>query len=326
MKLQEISLEYQNGLHLTDSVLWFDAPRNADLCFLSNAKIAVRKPLGKILLTKATATLSPNRIAKAKKLISPYHQPFTMGDLDLELYPSGYMLGAAQLRVGFQKKTIVYTGDFQLAPSYTAGQAPILACDVLIIKSGAESEKQKAPSRSESLAALTDWVRGVLKSGQQPVVFVSPLGEAQEVIAALLKDSLAVRAHRSIYKFSKKYQTLGVGLDGLRCLWRLVQKQDVIVFPIQLRRSISLTKLGPIKSALLTDRPEGEPLETTQSFYFSMRADHQAIIDYAKKSAAQKIYLVGDKLKDLESRLTKICRQVSCLTPPEQMALFQRLI
>ena len=144
-----IDVEYNQGIHVLDSILWLDAPRQTDLCFISHAHIDPVGPHRKILTSEATAALIRRRIGRGKTLTSPFLRRFSLGELDLELHPAGHMLGAAQVRVTRDGSQLVYTGDFQLGRSRTAGQANVLDCDVLVMRATYGLPRHVFPDRQE---------------------------------------------------------------------------------------------------------------------------------------------------------------------------------
>ena len=53
----------------------------------------------KIIATPETIRLLGNKVRNAVLLSCPYHRPFSLGNLQVELIPSGHMLGSAQMVV-----------------------------------------------------------------------------------------------------------------------------------------------------------------------------------------------------------------------------------
>ncbi|HUU01175.1 MAG TPA: hypothetical protein VM425_07050 [Myxococcota bacterium] len=65
-----LDVEYLQGIHLVDSILWLDAPRLADLCFVSHAQQKFAGPHRKILLSEKTAALLLNPELTRKQHVS----------------------------------------------------------------------------------------------------------------------------------------------------------------------------------------------------------------------------------------------------------------
>jgi putative mRNA 3-end processing factor len=313
-----IDVEFNQGIHVLDSVLWLDAPRKTDLCFLSHAHIDPVGAQEKILATPATAALMRRRTGPGD-LTTPYFRRFSLGETDLELHPAGHMLGSAQIRITRDGRTLVYTGDFQLEPTRTAGTASVLECDVLVLRATYGLPRHVFPNRQEVEVELVSWAQRALLAGEQPVVFASPLGKAPELASILLAHGLRVRVHKSIYRVCRTYRAMGVQLPGIRCFRLSPGKEEVIIFPPNLRRSRAIARMRSVRTGVVT----GQALNGTDAaFAISGHADHPALLRYVRESGAKKIHLTGPAAAPLASELSAAGHDASPLQPSEQMALF----
>jgi putative mRNA 3-end processing factor len=318
-----IDVEYNQGIHVQDSVLWLDAPRQTDLCFISHAHVDPVGPHKKILASEPTAALLRRKIGRGKALTSPFYRRFSLGELDLELHPAGHMLGAAQVRIAREGSRLVYTGDFQLEPSHTAGKAEVLECDVLVMRATYGLPRHVFPDRREVEAEMVAWAKRTLDNGEQPVFFAPPLGKAPELASILSQHGLPVRVHKSIHQVCRTYRALGVRLDNVRCFRISPGKGEVIIFPPHLRQSKAITRLKCVRSCVATGRAlDAKEQSPDTAFVISGHADHPALLRYARESGAGKIRLTGPAAGPLSAELTALGHDASLLQPTEQMALF----
>ena len=318
-----IDVEYNQGIHVLDSILWLDAPRQTDLCFISHAHIDPVGPHRKILTSEATAALIHRRIGRGKTLTSPFLRRFSLGELDLELHPAGHMLGAAQVRVTRDGSQLVYTGDFQLERSRTAGQAKVLECDVLVMRATYGLPRHVFPDRQEVEEEMVGWANRTLQNGEQPVVFAPPLGKAPELASIFSKHGLPVRVHKSVYRVCRIYRSLGVQLPDVRCFRLSPAKGEVIVFPPHLRQSKTIARLKRARTCVATGRAlDAKDESVDKNFVLSGHADHPALLRYARESGAGKIRLTGPAAVPLAAELQAAGYDASPLQPSEQMKLF----
>jgi putative mRNA 3-end processing factor len=318
-----IDVEYNQGIHLLDSILWLDAPRQTDLCFVSHAHIDPAGHHRKILATGATAALIHRRIGRGEYLTTPFHRRFSLGKLDLELHPAGHMLGSAQIRITRDGGTLVYTGDFQLGPTRTARTATVLECDVLVMRSTYGRPHQVFPDREETEAKMVSWAKRTIQDGDQPVVFASARGKAQELASIFLAHDLRVRVHKSIYQVCRSYRALGMPLANIRCFRLSPKKAEVIIFPPHLRQSKTIAKLKRARTCVATGRALDETNDWADAaFIISGHADHPALLRYARESGAKRIRLTGPTAAPLAAELTAAGFDASPLQPSEQMGLF----
>jgi len=203
-------IEYNEGIHLKGTGLWFDSKKKAELSFISNANIDRFTPSEKIIATPETIKFLFSKIKKSIVLACPYYRPFTLGNLQVELVPSGHMLGSSQMIVDKGNKTLLYTGDINLNKLPTAKPAYTKHCDVLVMKCPYGQPGYIFPSFDESIEALTGFIKETLSSDSTPVIIVEPLGKAQDIIKALGEHGFKLSLHKSIYKATKIYEEFGI--------------------------------------------------------------------------------------------------------------------
>lgn len=326
--IRPLEVEYLQGIHVVDSVLWFDAPRPSDLCFISHAHFDQPVAHRKILSTEATAALLRPHLAKGKILVTPYRRRLSLGDLDLWLHPSGHMLGAAQILVQRGATRIVYTGDFTLEPPRTAEPALVLDADVLVMETTYGLPHQVFPPRAEVEEALLDWTRRTLAAGGQPVFLTPPLGKAQELARLLADNGLKVRAHKTAFEHGRIYRKAGVRLPFVRLFRKTLADGEVLLFPPHLSDTETLKKLPGLRTAVAT----GAAIEPNArarwnvdaAFPLSGHADHRGLLRYVRESGARRIFLVGRAAPAFAEELRALGFDAWPLRPPEQLGFFER--
>lgn len=179
----------------------------SDLCFVSHAHsdhTAAFRKAGKTIIASEETFRIVGR--------EPQPHPKIGG---LSLFPAGHMLGARQLHAKLDGETFVYTGDFSLHDSYTAGSAPILSCDILMIDSTYCSPSMRLPQRGQ----VAEGIRRFVAGGEQSIIVFGAYqrGKSQELIALLNDEcSVAPVVHEGIAKICEAYERCGVRLDYLQ--------------------------------------------------------------------------------------------------------------
>src|SRR5512136_3137529 len=107
-------------LHLPGSSLFLDARRRRACAFVSHAHSDHLGRHDRTIATPATAALARHRLGergRGEVLPAAYREPFGLGELTLELFPAGHVLGSAQIRVTRgDGPALGYTGDLCLEP------------------------------------------------------------------------------------------------------------------------------------------------------------------------------------------------------------------
>ena len=324
----KLDVEYWRGIHIKDSVLWMDAPRKVDLCFVSRVQKCSGLKHGKILCTELTAMLCKSRGLDANFLISPYGQAFSLGELDLELYPSGCMPGSAQLKVKSRNKvTLLYTGLFDPRTHRTTEAGKIHGAQILVMDSGWAHPQVKDEPKEKVQKSIVTWTKDTLGKKTTPVLLVNPMGCAQEIAALLTEKQFSIKAHSSISSICKVYSSIGLLPKWVKSLGKKLSRDDVVLMPSHLADSPILRYLERSSFALIASstktavHPAAQKAEKT--FYFNMAADYPALVEYAKKSEAKTIHMVGHFADLVTESLRSLGLSAWPLKPPQQTDFFR---
>jgi hypothetical protein len=322
-----LSVDYLQGIHVSDSVLWFDAPRAIDLCFLSHAH--VRRPISfkKLVTTPATALLLGGRSDRSKTLLTPFYQRFSLGDLDLQLFPAGHLPGSAQILVGRGGQRLVYTGHFNLEKTETAEQASILETDILVMESTYGLAHQNFPPREETWISMLRWMKNSLDGGAKPIFLVAASGIGLELSARLGREGFSVQGHREIARQCQKAAELGVPFSKrIQILDRNRVGKGAVLLPFSKESLKVVSRMGNARTALVSglavEQDATARFGVDAAFPLSSHADHEALLRVVRCSGAKKIYLVGPAATAFSEELRNLGHDAWPLRPSEQMDLF----
>jgi hypothetical protein len=323
------------GVQIAGSVIACDASVGTDLVFLSHAPalgVNARRALPRlgggrrqVLTTDLTlALLGPagDRL-KAHALPAAYGRPFGLGDLRLEMFPSGFMPGAASLLCEQGGRRIVYAGPIAAASS------DVRAADALCIDATFGSEALAFPSRAQALADVGGAVRRVLGEGRTPVVLVDPVAIAVDVGAALAADRIGLFAHRSIVQAAAAFRQAGLSAPALQRFAGKVGQGEALLWPASARvppRRTGTRRLGLIlvsaEAGRVTPGAPGAGDPDCVRVTFPTAADFAGLVRYVEATGATEVALVNAPGDDLARALGTRGIDVYTLGPPRQIDLF----
>ncbi|MCD6381776.1 MAG: MBL fold metallo-hydrolase [Candidatus Aenigmarchaeota archaeon] len=139
-----------------------------------------------------------------------YREPFSVGDIDFELYDAGHIPGSAGILLTTEGKNIFYTGDIKLKDTelLKGCDLPKDKIDLLIIES-TYGERNHPSRKSEEREFLSE-VDYALNQEEYALVPVFAVGRAQELMLVLkgyerytILDGMAKEATRIILRYSK---------------------------------------------------------------------------------------------------------------------------
>ncbi len=289
-------IEYTNGIHIKDTLLWLDARKKTEFSFVSHAHIDHVARHKEILATAETKALYEHRLGEIKAITLGYHIPKKVKGVKVELFPSGHILGSAQILVNLEGTKIVYTGDFKLRKSLTAKRAEVKKCDVLIMESTFGLPKYIFPPAEEIYQKIIDFTEKALNQKKVPIILAYSLGKAQEAIKLLGDKGFKLSLHASVYNLVKIYEEFGVKFKNYERYHPENLKGKVLVTPPHTRNFKMVQELPHKKIVFLSgwgmDNGAKYSFGADEVFPLSDHADFKELLEYAKESNPEKIYVV----------------------------------
>ena len=327
---QRPPIELVHGeMHVAGSGLFLDARRRRACAFVSHAHADHLGRHDRTIATAATAALARHRLGdrlRGEVLPAEYRRPFGLGELTLELFPAGHVLGSAQIRVtNGSGLALGYTGDLCLEPTFTAEPAEVMGCDVLLLESTFGLPRYAFPPKEEVLASVRRFVDDALADGVTPVLLGYSLGKAQEILKHLGERGYPCRAHPTVHAVNRVYESLGVSLPNVGPLGpEGPGRGEVVVAPPHLSRSQAMARIRRRRTAILT----GWALDGSHrfravdaAFPLSDHADFPALLRYARASGAGRVYTLHGHAEPLAQALRRQGIRAEPLLPEAQLEL-----
>ncbi len=320
-------IEYDNGIHLKGTGLWFDSKKKVGLSFISNADIDKFTPPEKIIATHETIKFLEKKVKKSVLLTCPFYRPFSLGNLQVELIPSGHMLGSSQIIVDKSDKTLIYSGDINLKELPTAETISIKHCNVLVLKCTFGLPEYIFPRFEESIEPLIKFIGAALSSNSTPILMINAMGVAQDIIKALGDNGFKLRLHKSIYNVTKIYEGLGVNFGDYELLESGNIEEKVVIMPLGKIDSDNLHEIKSKQSAIIVESGTEELSSITsefnadKAFTFSTRAGYDELLEYVEKVNPEKVYLIDKYTNEFAKTLQNNGYEAIALEKPTQLNL-----
>ncbi len=226
-------------LQVKNTVLRLDSPSEGCTSFISSVLSLKKHSIkGRIITTEETTRLL--NFSKKKNpdfLICPYNQPFMLGNLKLELLPSGGVLGGASLYI--EKKnssSILYAPLLQEHKTNALRQIELREAATLILGAHLADPKKTSPaSRKKELEKLAEVVKHELELKRSPIILCNPLTCAHEITQFLDSKNIPVAVHKKIFKFHKLYESYGFSLGSFSLYNEASKEGKAILMPLDTR-------------------------------------------------------------------------------------------
>ena len=289
-------IEFDNGIHIKGTGLRLDARKKTELGFISHAHADHAVKHEQILATPQTVRLFEHRYGRAKFHTLEYNRPKKIRGAKVQLFPSGHVLGAAQILIEIGGVRIVYTGDFKLRRSLTAEKAQVKRCDILIMESTFGRPHYLFPKPKDLHARMVEFVEQAKSNREVPIFLAYSLGKAQEAMKILSNRGYKLSVHEAIFRIAKIYEEFGVRFKNYKLLEDGDHSDRVLILPPQAKRSRTLERIRPKRVAFLSgwamDGGRRHYSQADEAIPLSDHADFSELIEYVKRAKPDKIYTV----------------------------------
>jgi len=329
---------YRAGVRVAGTILACDASAGSDLIFVSHAEALdaraaralprARHGRRQILTTETTLALlgAPGARLRAHALLAGMGRPFTLGDLRLELFPSGHGAGAASLlcEIGAtagSSTRVVYAGA--IGPDDTPAIRP---ADALCIDATFGARRYSFPPVAESLAEVRLLVLEVLARGGAPLVLVEAPTSALAVAATLVEAGVALRGGRAVVHAAAAHARAGLTVPPLQRFDGKLRAGEALLWPPSAREATGLGRLEA-PAAILVSGYAADPAEVARAgadhgVALGDRADFAALLRYVEATGAREVALARAPGDELAQELRARGVDSYPVGPPRQIALF----
>jgi len=330
---------YRAGIGLTGTHITCDATGFAsDLIFLSHARaLAPRGPAAlsgaragrrQIVTTEQTLRLLGDAGEKLRPRTLPaaFGRPFNLGDLRIEVVPTGYLPGAAGLLSENDGCRIFYLGAFCPEPLLAGVEASeVRRADAICVDATFGDPRLVFPPRQETIAAVRAFAKATLGEGQTPVLLASPFGALPAIALDLAQAGLALRAHPRIAAVFSRLRNVCASLPAPARFAGRVAKHEILLWPPEARDAANLVALDNLRLALVsgsaTDPGVLARMRVPHGFALTNLPSATEILATIESTGAKEVALFHDGAERLAALLRERGLDAYALGPPRQMTL-----
>lgn len=320
----------EDGIHLDNSVLWLDSKSTGQLSFISSAGSVAGKLESRILCTPDTLRILQAQRQEPKALVSEYNHSVALGQLRMELLPSGAGLGSASLYVETPHRTLLYAPAIQTQKTDICRQMQLQKAETLILGAKLPLPAADSPSRKKQKQKLLAAIDEQIGSLRPVFIICEPTMVAQELTKLCTQHGLKVAVHRQIHKIHKLYEAQGIELGDYTLFQRLSKsdRPQVVFLPKSIDKKFAFRK--PLPNGCLFSVDESATLPSGNSFYRSIRSrfvipslcDPRELKEVIQKVEAKRVWFFGPYAKDYVKLLKDSAYEVNLLFPAHLPALF----
>jgi putative mRNA 3-end processing factor len=283
------------GIRIVGSEFYLDARKKSSYSFVSHAHSDHVKRHEQMIATPATINLIKQRQRKVNAIPLDYHQKYLVDNFDIELIPSGHILGAAQILIEKEGLKLIYTGDFKPGKNLTAKPMEVRQADILIMESTFGAPQFIFPKEWEIIERLAKFIDRCFQSGIVPVVMGYAMGKSQEALKILGDLNYQVSIHPSIARIVQVYEQHGIEFKNYQVYQGEDLRDRVFLIPPHLARSHAVTKIWRTRKLILTGwavQPNAKyRYHADEALALSDHADFNQLIEFVHQVQPEKVFI-----------------------------------
>lgn len=324
--LVDARVEWDRGAHLAGTLLWFDAARHDVLTAVSCARVDGAWRSARAVCTDRTRALLRTSSPGFSALVAPFGRRLAIGALSVRFFPAGYLPGSSLVFVEAPGGTVLYAGHASLESHALAEPIEVPRARTLVLRTAYGRPEFRFPPRAEALERLVTRARETLAVGDTPVFLGSPMGKAQEIIAALSAAGVPVCVHRTIARVDRTYRNLGFDPGRATTFRGSPRRDSALVFPDRLRSSLAIRGLKRARifwASGLARVPEAVArMKVDEAIPLAGHLDFDGLVRLVERVDPERTFTVGRWASAFAAHLRACGRAASALHGEEQLTLF----
>jgi putative mRNA 3-end processing factor len=283
-----------------------------------------------LLATDATLTLLGPTGARLRPHALPagFGRPFALGDVRVELFPSGHLPGSASLLVEVGGRRLVYAGSVRTeAPAFGATAAELRPADAVCVDGTFGDPRFVLPPPAEALERLVAFARETRAAGRAPVLLAPPFGTAMDAAVALAGAGFLLRGHRAILAAAAAFTAAGATPPPIARFDGKLASGEALLWPPEAHGAALLGKLASRRLAFVSgfslDAEALAAVRAEVAIPLSNQSGYPQLLAYLQATGAREVAVYRGHAEPFAAHLRERGLDAYALGPPRQMQLFR---
>jgi len=303
-----------DGIYCIPGGFYIDPWRPVDMAIITHGHADHARPgMGKYLCHHHTVPVLKARIGNDILVQGvDYCETVTINGVRVSLYPAGHIIGSAQIRLEYEGKVTVVSGDYKIQEDGLSAPFEPVPCHDFVTESTFGLPIYNWQPVAQQNEQLQQWVTNNIRSGKTSVLAGYSLGKAQRIMKAL-EGIAPMYVHYSIARLNEAYAAVGVQLPAYEKV-DLREGADhldknIVVLPPSLLDSKLIRKIPNMANAICSGWMQVRGARRWRSadagFAISDHADWQGLLDTVKATGAEKVYVTHGQTAVFSKYLNK---------------------
>jgi putative mRNA 3-end processing factor len=222
-----------------------------------------------------------------------------MNGVRVSLHPAGHIIGSSQVRVEYQGRVWVVSGDYKTDDDGISGAFEPVRCDVFVTESTFGLPIYHWKPQEEIYRSIREWVSDNRGLGKTSVLIAYSLGKAQRLLTCLEPLGVTVFVHGAVWNVDQALVNAGVSLPPVVRVEPEMAKEvfggQVVIAPPGAEESPWMRRFQPysvgICSGWMQVRGNVRRRNADAGFALSDHADWPGLLKAVRGTGAEKVYV-----------------------------------
>ncbi|MDG1277709.1 MAG: ligase-associated DNA damage response exonuclease [Algoriphagus sp.] len=298
MKLLELT---ESGLFCPAAGIYIDPWRSVDRAVITHAHSDhSRWGMKHYLAHHHSAEVMRLRLGKEISLQTlDYNQDIHINGVKISLHPAGHIPGSSQVRIEYQGKVAVVSGDYKVDSDGLSTPFEPVRCHEFVSECTFGLPIYKWESQSEIFKEINSWWRSNVAEGRNTVLFAYSLGKAQRILQNLDQSVGSVYVHGAIWNTNQALIANGIDIWDVpkvtADLPKSAFKGSLIIAPPSAMGTPWIRRFSPYRTGICSGwmavRGARRRRASDRGFVLSDHADWEGLVSAITATEAERVYL-----------------------------------
>jgi putative mRNA 3-end processing factor len=225
-------------------------------------------------------------------------QPVFINGVSVSFYPSGHIIGAAQVRLEYKGEVWVFTGDFKVEDDGISNRYEPVKCNVFITESTFGLPIFKWKPQAVIFNEMKNWVMQNHTQQTTSILIAYSLGKAQRILLPLAETGLPIYGHGAVCNINETLIRNGWNLPPINRITPEVSKAElagaIVIAPPGADGSVWMKRFTPyatgVCSGWMQVRGNVRRRNPDAAFALSDHADWPGLVQAVTATGAEKVF------------------------------------
>jgi putative mRNA 3-end processing factor len=290
----------EQGLYCRVGDFYIDPWRPVDRAIITHAHSDHAKPGCKSYLCHHdTAPLLKLRLGAVNVQTLEWNESISINNVKVSLHPAGHVIGSAQIKLEYNNRVWVVSGDYKTEDDGLSGAFEPVVCNTFITESTFGLPIYNWKPQTEIYTGIQQWITDNQQRGKASVIFAYSLGKAQRVLNCVAGITNRIFVHGAVWNVHQALVNSGWKLPGVQRVSpdTPVQefKKGVIIAPPGADGTSWMNRFTPYSTGICSGwmqvRGNMRRRNADAGFALSDHADWPGLLSAIKATRAENIYV-----------------------------------